>query len=405
MTSRHVPLSNLRAVVIVIVVAFHSVLAYLASQPAAPYAFDAAPYRWIAFPILDHNRWFGFDLFCAWQDVCLMTLMFFLAGLFTPGSLWRKGALPYFSDRVRRIGLPFLLAAGIVSPIAYFASFRATAADPTLDAFWQHWRGLPMWPSGPAWFLWQLLLLSAVAAAVDFLVPGLRGRLASVARAWQSRPLAFCLALATASLLAYLPLAMIFGPWDWTFVGPFSFQLSRPLHYIVYFFAGFALGCTDAENAEKGLLHPEGPLARRWLLWLAVAIATFALWGGLTSLTMPSWNDSPFADRFAAALAFPIACATGLLGFIALCLRLITIRHRVLDALSDNAYGIYLVHYAPVVWMQYALLGSELPVLAKAATVFSCALAVSWAASAGSARLLRHRFELAARRAVADHSR
>src|SRR5881394_2660255 len=99
MSTPNVPLSNLRAVVILIVVAFHSVLAYLASQPAGPFAFDAAPYRWIAFPILDQQRWFGFDLFCAWQDVSLMSLMFFLAGLFTPTSLGRKGTLTYLLER------------------------------------------------------------------------------------------------------------------------------------------------------------------------------------------------------------------------------------------------------------------------------------------------------------------
>src|SRR5437879_11912954 len=67
----NVALGNLRAVVILIVVAFHSALAYLASQPADAFAFDAPPYRWIAFPILDERRWFGFDLFCAWQDIRL----------------------------------------------------------------------------------------------------------------------------------------------------------------------------------------------------------------------------------------------------------------------------------------------------------------------------------------------
>ncbi len=143
-----VPLSNLRAVVILIVVAFHSVLPYLASQPADPFPFDAAPYRWIAFPIIDRERWFGFDLFCAWQDVSLMSLMFFLAGLFTPAGLSRKGSLTYLSERWWRIGLPFLFAVSVLSPIAYFASYRATAADPSAAAFWQHWRALPMWPEG-----------------------------------------------------------------------------------------------------------------------------------------------------------------------------------------------------------------------------------------------------------------
>ncbi|MEA3021740.1 MAG: hypothetical protein QOK01_592, partial [Alphaproteobacteria bacterium] len=67
MSRSSIALSNLRAVVIVIVLAFHSVLAYLASLPAAAYRFDDAPYRWQAIPIVDSQRFFGFDLFCAWQ--------------------------------------------------------------------------------------------------------------------------------------------------------------------------------------------------------------------------------------------------------------------------------------------------------------------------------------------------
>src|SRR4029079_8899117 len=103
-------LNNLRAVVIVIVLAFHSVLPYLATLPSEPYRFGSLPYRWLAFPIIDAQRWFGFDLFCAWQDVSLMSLMFLLAGLLTGPSLRRKGSWPYLSDRLWRIGVPFLIA-------------------------------------------------------------------------------------------------------------------------------------------------------------------------------------------------------------------------------------------------------------------------------------------------------
>src|SRR5215475_9337003 len=167
----HLPLGNLRAVVILIVVAFHAVLPYLASQPVEPFAFDVAPYRWVAFPIIDRERFFGFDLFCAWQDVSLMTLMFLLAGLFTAPSLNRKGALAYLSDRGLRIAVPFLLAAAILAPLAYFASYLTTAADPTFAAFARHWLALPIWPAGPAWFLWQLFVLSAAAVTLQTLAP------------------------------------------------------------------------------------------------------------------------------------------------------------------------------------------------------------------------------------------
>ena len=402
MSTPNVPLGNLRAVVILIVVAFHSALAYLASQPPGPFSFDAAPYRWIAFPILDRERWFGFDLFCAWQDVSLMSLMFFLAGLFTPASLSRKGSLAYLSERWWRIGLPFLFAAGVLSPLAYFASYRATAADPSAAAFWQHWTALPMWPAGPAWFLWQLLMLSALAAGLHALAPQWVHALGRLAGTLIDRPLALFISMSALSIVAYVPLAMAFTPWDWTSLGPFSLQLSRPLHYFVYFFVAFAIG---SRGIERSALRPDGPLARYWPAWLAAAVASALAWGGLTSLTLAGWDASPIADRLAAALAFPLACATGVFSLLAICLRLMRTRHRLLDSLSANAYRIYLLHYVFVVWLQYSLLGVRLAVIEKASIVFIVALALSWAASAGWMRLAPLFSDLAGKRTIADQLR
>ena len=76
MSRASLALVNLRAVVILIVLAFHSVLPYLAFLPPTPYPFDRAPYPWLAVPIIDSQRWFGFDLFCAWQDAGLGTDLF-----------------------------------------------------------------------------------------------------------------------------------------------------------------------------------------------------------------------------------------------------------------------------------------------------------------------------------------
>src|SRR5262249_46098256 len=104
-----VALDHLRGVVIVIVLAFHSALAYLDYLPASTYAFDAPPYRWRSSPIIDSQRWFGFDLFCAHQDVYLITLMFLLSGLFVWPSLRRKGSRVFLVDRIIRLGLPSCL--------------------------------------------------------------------------------------------------------------------------------------------------------------------------------------------------------------------------------------------------------------------------------------------------------
>src|SRR5437870_1149878 len=117
-------LDNLRAVVIVIIVAFHSVIAYVAYLPATPYPFDAPPYLWTTFPIIDSARWFGFDLFCAFEDIHIIALMYLLSGLFVWPSLARKGRWGFLRDRMLRLGVPFALVVGILMPLTHYATYR-----------------------------------------------------------------------------------------------------------------------------------------------------------------------------------------------------------------------------------------------------------------------------------------
>jgi peptidoglycan/LPS O-acetylase OafA/YrhL len=378
MSRTSIALHNLRAFIIVFVVAFHSVLAYLASLPAAPYAFDAAPYRWQATPIMDSQRFFGFDLFCAWQDISLMSLLFFLSGLFVPSSLKRKGVWTYLSDRLLRIGLPMALVIAVLMPVAYYPSYAVTAADPSVSAYWQHWLALPFWPCGPQWFLWQLLALNVLAGALYQFAPAWSDKLGQLAASSRQHPVRFVAGLMIASALVYVPVAAVYSPWTWATIGPLSFQICRPLHYLVYFFAGYALG---AHPLDRGLLAADGPLARRWALWLAASIAGFGLWAAPTSLIV-NGAEAPLIVRVASALGFVVACASACFALPALCLRFAPERRQVLDSLSANAYGIYLVHYAFIVWLQYVLLGVALFAIGKAAIVFGGTLLVSWAAAA-----------------------
>ena len=54
-------------------------------------------------------------------------------------------------------------------------------------------------------------------------------------------------------------------------------------------------------------------------------------------------------------------------------------RRPVIDSLSENAYGIYLVHYLFITWLEYILLAVALFAIAKAAIVFTGTLILSWA--------------------------
>ena len=92
MSRSSLALYNLRGFVILIVVAFHSSLAYLGSQPASAPTFDSPPYTWKAIPIVDSQRWFGFDLFCASRTSISCSSCFLSGLLFGPVSIaWEAG--------------------------------------------------------------------------------------------------------------------------------------------------------------------------------------------------------------------------------------------------------------------------------------------------------------------------
>jgi surface polysaccharide O-acyltransferase-like enzyme len=401
MSKSSLALSNLRAVVIVIVLAFHSCLAYLVNIPQ-PVAFNQAPYTWEAFPIADAHRWLGFDIFCATQDVSLMALMFFLSGLLTGPSLERKGARVYLFDRLRRIGLPFVLAVAFLSPISLYPAFAVRATSSELSQFWQSWLSLPFWPTGPEWFLWQLLVLNLMAVGLYALWPALLRVCRGFADWAGTRPLQYFAVLSGVAILAYAPLAFVYSPWQWQEFGPFGLQLCRPLIYILVFFAGFALG---SRGIGHGLLSIEGPLARQWLAWTCAALLMFFVWAGLTSLTMPDWQSAGWMAKIASALTYPPACIAGGLFMLAVFLRFSRRRSWVLDSLSANAYGMYLVHYVFVVWLQYLLLPADLNALTKAFLVFAGSMALSWSASAAFNRLIAASEAVAAKRPVWTVSR
>src|SRR5208283_3347585 len=252
-------LDNLRAVVILIVLAFHSVLAYVEWTPATSAGFDEPPYAWRAFPIVDSHRWFGFDLFCAWQDVYLMSLLFLLSGLFVWPSLLRKRNWGFLRDRLLRLGLPFVFGVVFLVPLAIYPAYRVRALDPSVSAYWQHYLSLPFLPNGQLWFLWQLLALNVVVTGLNWIAPNALKTLGQWSAAAAKRPGRYFASLVVVSTLAYVPMALAFTPWEWSNSGPLAVQFCRPLLCTVYFFAGVGIG---VEGVDRSLVAVDGPLPR-----------------------------------------------------------------------------------------------------------------------------------------------
>jgi surface polysaccharide O-acyltransferase-like enzyme len=99
-------------------------------------------------------------------------------------------------------------------------------------------------------------------------------------------------------------------------------------------------------------------------------------------------NHQPPWWKIAYALAFVSYSAAQTFNVLALFLRFSNDGSSILDSLRDSAYGIYLIHYVPVLWLQYALYDislspvPQLTAIIKAVIVFVLTLAVSWAATA-----------------------
>jgi peptidoglycan/LPS O-acetylase OafA/YrhL len=378
-------IDNLRAIVILLVLAFHSALAYLSFLPHHPFAFGSPPFLWRAFPIVDEHRWIGFDLFCAWLDVFLMSFFFLLSGLFAWPSLMRRGARAFLAARVARLGLPFAVVVLLVMPVALYPAYlESAAAAPSIADFRQYWGALPLWPVGPMWFLWLLLSWDLTAAGLYQAMGRRRDAVPRLAAYARRHPGRFLAGVVGASVLAYVPLAVVCGPSAWFQVGPFSFQESRALHYAVYFFAGVAIG---ACGIERGLIAPDGPLARHWRWWLAAAVLMFALWVGLTALTRRQPGAAPIGLQALDDLSFVLACFSSCFFMLGTALRCGRVRSRVLASLNANGYGMYLVHYAFVVSLQYTLLAEDLPAIVKGAIVFAATVLLSWSATAALRRV------------------
>jgi peptidoglycan/LPS O-acetylase OafA/YrhL len=377
-----VVISSLRAFLTVLVLAHHAALGYVSFMPPPTDAFANPVRMWRAFPILDDQRSGVLPWFVGFNDSFFMSLMFLVSGLFVWKSLERKGASAFVRDRLLRLGVPFALAAGLLAPLAYYPAYLQRTAEPSVADFVRTWLSFPDWSSGPAWFVWLLLAFDIVVASWFVLAPGALqlGGLGTLGR----RPIVFFGVLVALSALVYVPMAQTFGPIIWAAFGPFTFQTSRILHYFVYLLVGVGLG---RYGIDKGLFAADGVLRRHWGRWTSGATLVFVVG---VALVIAAFADQTRAQTWATAgnVWYPVTCAAISLAVVALFVRFAgNARHAAFASLRDNAYGIYLVHYAFNSWLQYALLRAPLPAMAKFACVLAGTLALSWMSIAALRRI------------------
>jgi surface polysaccharide O-acyltransferase-like enzyme len=335
----------------------------------------------------DRMRWLGFDLVVLFDDSFFMACMFFISGLFVCDSLSRRGPAEYVRRRGWRLGLPFLISIFIIMPVAYYPTFvryHPPGTDFNFLHFWWQTLAVGPWPSGSAWFLWVLLALDAITALLWAAAP----RSIEAPGQWidrlRDRPITAFAGFLAFSIVIYLPLRLAFGDSAWLVPGhyPLPIQTSRILLYAGYFFAGVAVG---QAGLQVGLLAETGRLAKCWMLWLACAAVFYGailLMVYLHHSGLIDFNSPPEWWHVAYGLAFAAFSAGMTFTVPAFFLRFERSSFRLLDAMQPQAYGIYLVHFIPLIWLQYAVYDPAFPAGVKFAIVFAGTLSVSWALTA-----------------------
>jgi surface polysaccharide O-acyltransferase-like enzyme len=366
-TERIVPLDRARTFITLLVVLHHSVVNY----------------TW--FGNGDRMRWLGFDLVVLFNDSFFMACMFFISGLFVRDSLARRGPGNFLANRAWRLGVPFTISIFVVTPIAYYASFLRYHPPGTTDFnffhFWWHTLAIGPWPSGSAWFLWVLLALGAIAALLWAAAPRVIEALGQLIYARRGRPMTAFVAFVMFPIIVYLPMHLIFGDSSWLEPGhyPFPIQTSRILLYAGYFFTGVGMG---AVSSRTGMLAENGALAKRWTVWLAFA---FTFYGAILLLVyahhnwLADFNSPPLWWRTAYGLAFAMFSAAMTFAVPAVFLRFARSSLWLLDAMRPSAYGIYLLHFIFLIWLQYVVYDPAFPAFVKFAIVFTGTLSMSWA--------------------------
>ncbi|MGW2628985.1 acyltransferase family protein [Streptomyces chattanoogensis] len=317
------------------------------------------------------------DVFVMFNQAFFMGFFFMIAGYFTPASYDRKGARPFFRDRLKRLGIPLLAFLLLIRPLTGFGGY----AD-LRDAFAERGKSLPYWlyyllswDAGPLWFVEVLLVFAVLYALVRRRGAGrLLGSAGASGResARAPRPLrpfavvVFTVALALATYL-------------WRFVVPNDTYIpflglptpSFMPQYASFFVLGvlaFRRGWPQTLSRAAGRVgFAVATAATLAYLPFVATVKTGALNGHGTwqSLVSSAWEST-----------FAVGMVLGLTVFFR---ERFNRQGATAAFLSRHAFAVYVIHAPVLVGLGYAFRWLHAPAAAKFALVAALALPLCWA--------------------------
>jgi len=343
----------LRVILIALVVAHHSVEAYVVKRPPEiPLPDQPIPRAWVFL-------WVNAAFF--------MGLFFFLAGYFTPAAFDRKGVRSFLAGRGMRLGVPLVLGTILIVPLMGWSHI---ALDPALPkvSYWTYltqdffahgpkpdfWPPRERWPAfnfGHLWFLEHLLVYALLYAAMRAFVPRDAGRV------YHDSPSHLAIATYALLLAAATFIIRIWYPQD-RWVAFLGFIQMEPAHLPQYA-SLFAIGLFAGPRRWLETMP-----SRRGLIWLGIcgglAIMIYLLVGlGIAGSGTSGGGSASSNWHTCAYEAF--LCVGLSVGLPVLFRELMLGVGRLWRMLAANVLAVYVFHMPIVLLLQWVLIDAPVP--------------------------------------------
>ena len=306
----------------------------------------------------------------------LLGLFFLMGGYFTPKSYDRKGASSFWKERLRRLGIPLLVYILIINPIMLYGlaavGVEPWSSNPTMQgSFLEYYLSnfesvesliLFLTNYGPMWFLFVLLILTAVYTlwrlitrpdAVQQYIP----KEFPIPRYFYL--LLFAIGL---GIVTYL-VRILFSIDNRPFGIPFAFMIQ----YLMMFTVGvIAVRYGWFEKMTEGHV-------KAWSITMAVALVLFYLYAilfvGMDADFSVFMGGSSIA-ALAWVLAESIICVAMIFVLIPIFRLKFNHQGKLLKNLSASAYQMYLIHPPILVFVALGFASIQLIPVVKLAIVF-----------------------------------
>ena len=381
-TARLHAIDALRAAAMLLGVYLHTALAYMYTPHGVS-------------PVTDPSRSYFFDATVAGIHGFRMQLFYVVSGIFAAMLIGRKGVRAFVVNRLGRIAVPLGVGALILCPMVawtFIAGRRLTGvdaagagpwaalADAGASGSWMLGWAIPM----HLWFLWYLLAMCVVAAALSAVLAGVNWSFPRVARfvGWSARSMYGLVPLAVLATLATLPMSR------WMIDTPRGWSLSPTLlaYYGLFFGWGFVLyGCN---GGLAGVARRYG-----WLTLIAVVSYFLLVVAAGLSTRLTAAGAPPVLANLPPAAAQAIFTWSAILAGFGLALRFLS--HPtprlapVLHYVADASYWIYLTHLPLIYFLHVVLYPWPASAFVKVPVIIIVTFALTLATYA---TLVRHTF-------------